>query len=209
MVESVRLKIAEAYTRDVACGIIRIDYDTMDKLSVNAGEYLKITCGDKFIGAKVLPLYPSDEGKQLGRIDGMLRDNLEIQRGDEVEVQKTKVTAAISLDVTLNEKINVEGRYIAKALNQIAVKENQWCIFPYFGGRIQVRIINISPKGIMAVINEKTIINNLTHEKTFEIFCKYCNGVVENKTSFAFCNVDHQIRWTIRDELKNVGIHES
>lgn len=44
---------------------------------------------------------------------------------------------------------------------------------------------------------------------TTEIFCKYCNSVVESITSPEFCNIDHQIRWTIRDELKNIGNSES
>jgi len=44
---------------------------------------------------------------------------------------------------------------------------------------------------------------------TTEIFCKYCKSVMESTTSPEFCDIDHQIRWTIRDELKNTGNSKS
>ena len=65
MTNSIKLRCREAYTRDVGRGFIRIDYDTMDKLKISTGDIVEIK-GKKTSVAKVLPLYPSDEGQKMG-----------------------------------------------------------------------------------------------------------------------------------------------
>ena len=74
------LKILEAYSRDVGRGIARIDYDSMDLLNASTGDVIEIRGGVKSKStrrtvAKCLPLYPSDEGKGIIRIDGLVRNN--------------------------------------------------------------------------------------------------------------------------------------
>jgi len=51
------LKILEAYTRDVARGVARIGYDSMDSLSASTGDVVEIG-GKRRTVAKCLPLYP-------------------------------------------------------------------------------------------------------------------------------------------------------
>ena len=64
------LKVLEAYTRDVGRGVARIDYDSMDTLNASTGDVIEIK-GKRRKVAKCLPLYPSDEGKGIIRIDGL------------------------------------------------------------------------------------------------------------------------------------------
>ena len=68
------LKVLEAYTRDVGRGVARIDYDSMDTLNASTGDVIEIK-GKRRTVAKCLPLYPSDEGKGIIRIDGLGRNN--------------------------------------------------------------------------------------------------------------------------------------
>ena len=68
------LKVLEAYTRDVGRGVARIDYDSMDNLGASTGDVIEIK-GKRRTVAKCLPLYPSDEGKGIIRIDGLGRNN--------------------------------------------------------------------------------------------------------------------------------------
>ncbi len=44
--------------------------------------------------AKCLPLYPSDEGRGLVRIDGLIRNNAGVAIGDVVVVKKVKAPPA-------------------------------------------------------------------------------------------------------------------
>ena len=71
---TISLKVLEAYTRDVGRGVARIDYDSMDSLSASTGDVVEIK-GKRKTVAKCLPLYPSDEGKGIIRVDGLVRNN--------------------------------------------------------------------------------------------------------------------------------------
>ncbi|MGI0005575.1 MAG: AAA family ATPase, partial [Nitrososphaera sp.] len=83
---TVSLKILEAYTRDVGRGIGRIDYDTLKSLDASAGDIIEIAGGKKRTLAKCLPLYPSDEGKGVVRVDGLIRSNAGVAIGDAVTI---------------------------------------------------------------------------------------------------------------------------
>ena len=74
---TINVKVLEAYTRDVGRGVARIDYDLMDNVGVSTGDIVEIS-GKRKTVAKCLPLYPSDEGSSVIRIDGLIRSNLGI-----------------------------------------------------------------------------------------------------------------------------------
>jgi Fe-S-cluster containining protein len=82
------LKVLEAYTRDVGRGVVRLDYDAMDKLDASTGDVIEIKGKRKTVG-KSLPLYPSDEGRGVVRIDGLLRNNSGVAIGDSVTVRQS------------------------------------------------------------------------------------------------------------------------
>ena len=72
---------------EVGRGIARIDYDTMDSLAVSTGDVVEIR-GKRRTTAKCLPLYPSDEGKGIIRIDGLVRNNSGIAIGDTIFIRE-------------------------------------------------------------------------------------------------------------------------
>jgi transitional endoplasmic reticulum ATPase len=78
--QPVQLKVLEAYTRDVGRGVARLDYDAMDALAASTGDVIEIK-GKRRTVAKCLPLYPSDEGLGIGRIDGLIRNNAGVAIG--------------------------------------------------------------------------------------------------------------------------------
>jgi Cell division protein 48 (CDC48), N-terminal domain. len=61
MVDSVTLRVMEAYTRDVGRGVARVDYEVMDTLGASTGDVLEIK-GRKRTVAKCLPLTPPTRG---------------------------------------------------------------------------------------------------------------------------------------------------
>src|SRR5947208_16711322 len=83
------LKVLEAYTRDVGRGVARIDYDSMDSLSASTGDVIEIR-GKRRTVAKCLPLYPSDEGKGIISVDGLVRNNAGVAIEDSVALSKIK-----------------------------------------------------------------------------------------------------------------------
>jgi cell division protein 48 (CDC48)-like len=117
---SLRLKALEAYTRDVCHGIARIDYDSMDSLGEGASTgdiYLR---GKRRTVAKCLPLYPSDEGKGITRIDGLIRNNAGVAIGDTLVVRKIKaVPAEKVIVVPLMAIPPIDEQYLTDALESV------------------------------------------------------------------------------------------
>ena len=149
--EAPLLKVLEAYTRDVGRGVARIDYDTMDALDASTGDILEIT-GKKITVAKCLPLYPSDEGKEMIRIDGLGRINCGINIGEKVSIRKIKALAATKINVIPLEAIPpIDERYLADALESVPLIKGDNVMIPYFGGRLTFQIIGVTPSNAVVV----------------------------------------------------------
>jgi len=103
---SIELRVAEAYPRDVGRKIARIDRQSMEKLHVTTGDFIKISKDDKSVVAVVWPLRREDEGKGIIRIDGYLRGALGVGIGDTVVVEKAeKVEPATKVVLAPTEPI--------------------------------------------------------------------------------------------------------
>jgi transitional endoplasmic reticulum ATPase len=150
------LKVLEAYTRDVGRGTARIDYDTMKSLEAVTGDIIEIK-GKRRTVAKCLPLYPSDEGKGIMRVDGLMRNNAGIAIGDTVNAKKIKVVSAEKIIVSPLEAIPpIDERYLADALESTPVVKGDNVMVPYFGGRLTFQIVGITPPADAVLITNKT-----------------------------------------------------
>jgi transitional endoplasmic reticulum ATPase len=139
---SLSLKVLEAYTRDVGRGVARIDYDSMDTLNASTGDVIEIK-GKRRTVAKCLPLYPSDEGKGIIRIDG---------------VRKIKAVAAEKIVVAPLEAIPpIDERYLADALESVPLIKGDNVMVPYFGGRLTFQVIGVNPAADAVLVTQKTV----------------------------------------------------
>lgn len=87
--ESVKLKVAEADQRDVGKGVVRIDEKNRNKLGINVFDVLEIK-GDRVTSAIVGRAYPTDEGMDIIRMDGLTRTNARTGIGEFVDVKKAQ-----------------------------------------------------------------------------------------------------------------------
>jgi transitional endoplasmic reticulum ATPase len=142
------LKVLEAYTRDVGRGVARIDYDSMDTLGASTGDVIEIK-GKRRTVAKCLPLYPSDEGKGIIRIDGL---------GRTITVRKIKAVAAEKVVVAPLEAIPpIDERYLADALESVPLIKGDNVMVPYFGGRLTFQVIGVTPAADAVLVTQKTV----------------------------------------------------
>jgi hypothetical protein len=112
--------------------------------------------------AKCLPLYPADEGKKIVRVDGLVRNNCQVNIGNSVVVRKIKSTDADSVLVLPLESIPpVDPQYIADALESMPLISGQYVMVPYFGGRLTFKVVGTIPavtNDVEAVIvTQKTV----------------------------------------------------
>ena len=163
---SLSLKVAEAYTRDVGRGVARIDYDSMDTLNASTGDVIEIK-GKRRTVAKCLPLYPSDEDQGFIRIDGLTRNNSGTEIGDTISMRKIKAVAAEKVVVTPLEAIPlIDERYLADALESVPLIKGDNVMVPYFGGRLTFQVIGVTPAADAVLITQKTVFHIAEKEET-------------------------------------------
>jgi transitional endoplasmic reticulum ATPase len=154
------LRILEAYTRDVGRGIARIDYDSMDSLNASTGDIIEITATGRSKGekgkktvAKCMPLYTSDEGKGVIRIDGIVRNNAGLAVGGIAHIRKITVSPAEKVFVAPLEVIPpIDERYLSDTLESVSMTKGDNFIIPYFGGRLIFQVVGLTPGNSEAVI---------------------------------------------------------
>ena len=135
----------------------RIDYESMDSLSASTGDVIEIKGGKRRTVAKCLPLYPSDEGKGIIRIDGLSRNNAGVAIGDTVEITKVKALPAEKITVAPLEAIPpVDERYLADALESMPLIKGDNVMVPYFGGRLTFEVIDVTPASTV-LVTQKTV----------------------------------------------------
>src|ERR671912_850651 len=131
----------------------------MDSLGASTGDVIEIR-GKRRTVAKCLPLYPSDEGKGIIRVDGLVRNNAGIAIGDTVIVRKIKAVPAEKVIVAPLEAIPpIDERYLADALESVPLIKGDNVMVPYFGGRLTFQIIGITPPPAVdtaAIVTNKT-----------------------------------------------------
>lgn len=173
----IKLKCLEAYTRDVGRGVIRIDYDTMDQLNVSTGDYVEVK-GKRKTVAKCLPLYSSDEDKQICRIDGLERNNADTVVNESIKIKNIIVAPAEKINVIALEAVPpIDERYITEALENMGVVVGDNIMIPYFGGRLTFKVSSVEPKGAV-VITQKTLFNIIEEEEADKVTCPTCGSLV-------------------------------
>jgi transitional endoplasmic reticulum ATPase len=130
----------------------------MDSLTASTGDVIEIR-GKRRTVAKCLPLYPSDEGKGIVRVDGLVRNNAGVAIGDTVVVRKIKAIPAEKVIVAPLEAIPpIDERYLADALESVPLIKGDNVMVPYFGGRLTFQVIGVTPAGSDAVlVTQKTV----------------------------------------------------
>src|SRR6059036_3916611 len=129
----------------------------MDSLSASTGDVIEIR-GKRRTVAKCLPLYPSDEGKGIVRVDGLVRNNAGVAIGDTVVVRKIKAVPAEKVIVAPLEAIPpIDERYLADALESVPLIKGDNVMVPYFGGRLTFQVIGVTPAADAVLVTQKTI----------------------------------------------------
>lgn len=154
--DTIDLKVFEAYDRDAGRYVARIDYDSMSSIGANTGDIITIK-GKRKTVARCLPLYPTDERKYMVRIDGLSRSNARTELNDFIKLEKTIVTRAEQVTIKPATSFPpIDGNYIASAMENIPIVNGDNLLIPYFGGRLDVKVISLIPD-VVTVVDSKTL----------------------------------------------------
>ena len=183
--KEIKLKVAEAYQRDVYRGIVRIDEEAARKIEIRFGDVVEIE-GKKKTVAIAQPALPQDYGLGIIRMDGIIRKNAGATLGGYVTVRKAQVKEAQKVILAPAQKgvtYHIYPTYLSRLLSDRAVMKGDLIVLTPtsgrsrlstfsefsilddffslgFGPEIKLTVVNTIPKGPV-IITEATEIELL------------------------------------------------
>jgi transitional endoplasmic reticulum ATPase len=154
---SVNLKVAEAFQNDIGRGIARIDSKAKKELGISTGDIIKLT-GKKSALAIVWQAHQDDEGIEMIRMDGILRQNAGVGLGEKVRIDPVQTKTAKKITLAPQEPIRYSvgfDQYVKKRLIGKAVLKGNLLPVGIFGTSVPLVVAQVFPQGA-AMITEET-----------------------------------------------------
>jgi transitional endoplasmic reticulum ATPase len=151
------LKVAEAGSKDVGRGIVRLDPADFRRIGVEVGDVIAVE-GKRQTVAKVLPAFMEDRGKDLIRVDGITRDNAKVGIDEKVVIRKTEFKPAEKVVMApLTVMRSYDARYIGSLLEGLPLVEGDIVRTRFLGTRTQdFKVVSTKPSGVV-VVHPKTV----------------------------------------------------
>ncbi|HKU82623.1 MAG TPA: CDC48 family AAA ATPase [Candidatus Nitrosocosmicus sp.] len=151
------LKVAEAEQRDVGRKIARIDPDIAEALNVVSGDALELSSIGRKTTVLSWPAKESDRGKGLIRMDGFIRNRLDVGINDLVEIKVVESKIAKDITFAPTEPLRIMGaeEYLAEYLNGTLMTKGDTVPISVMGRRIDLVVISTHPSGPV-IINDTT-----------------------------------------------------
>ena len=155
--ESTTLKVAEAEQRDVGRKIARVDPDIAKQLGIISGDALELTSLGRKSTVLNWPAKENDRGKGLIRIDGHIRNRLDVGINDLIEIKVVESRVAKEITFAPTEPLRIMGgeEYLSEYLNGSLMTKGDTIPISVMGRRINLVVISTNPSGPV-IINEST-----------------------------------------------------
>ncbi|MBU4000503.1 CDC48 family AAA ATPase, partial [Patescibacteria group bacterium] len=152
------LKVAEASSKDVSRGMVRLDPASFKKIGVEVGDVV-ILKGKRETVAKVMPAYMEDRGNDLIRMDGITRENAGVGIDEKITITKSKFNPAHKVVVTpLTSMRSYDARYIGSLLEGLPLLEGDTVRARLIGTRTQdFKVVSTMPSGVVIIQSDTTI----------------------------------------------------
>ena len=144
----VKVRVAEAKTRDVGRKIIRLERSVMKKLNVDPGDFVEIIGPKGSSVCQVWPIYVSDEGKGFARIDGIVRESIGVGIGDIVSMKKVDVQPASRIILAPTTPIRFGPDFVEYVKNTLMgkpVSRGETIIVPAFTTELRFIVVSSQP----------------------------------------------------------------
>ncbi|MGO8705056.1 MAG: CDC48 family AAA ATPase [Candidatus Brocadiia bacterium] len=150
---ALKLRVAEARSKDVGRAVARLDPSDMATLGLEIGDVVELA-GKRRTVAKAMPAFREDRGASCVQMDGVSRENAGIGLDQIVEVRKvaTKPATAVQLcpiNITTEDR---DLEYIGRLLDGIPVVQDDRIRATLFGTRsADFKVVSTSPSGPVVI----------------------------------------------------------
>lgn len=168
MAVHVKIKVGEAYRDDVGKPWARLNRKTREELGVELGDVISIKGGRSNQSAVLVwSARKEDEGRDIIRIDGLVRISVETKIGSKVRIAKCKprnaemvfLSPLIGDGTKLSPKPGIEKR-IRRTLAQRPVTRGDSLLVPGLtagGNRLVFAVREVDPKGVVRITGRTMI----------------------------------------------------
>ncbi|ABM80172.1 ATPases of AAA+ class, SpoVK, putative cell division [Hyperthermus butylicus DSM 5456] len=157
----VRLRVAEALSRDVGRKIARISREVMARLGVEVGDYIEIEGPRGIAVAQVWPLHPDERDRNIIRIDGYMREAIGASVGDMVTVRKAaNVQPATRVVLAPTEPIRFAAdfpEYVKEYLLRKPLARGETVVIPVFSTGLKLVVVSTQPSQFVYVTRDTEI----------------------------------------------------
>jgi len=153
------LKVAEAFQNDIGRGIVRIDSKAKNSTAVSTGDIVLLR-GKKAALAIVWQAHPDDEGLDMIRMDGILRQNAGVGLGDKVFIEPAEVKEAKKIVLAPKEPMRYSmgfDQYVKKRLVGKPVLKGNLLPVGIFGTSIPLIVSQVFPQGPIIITEETEV----------------------------------------------------
>ncbi|WP_458720545.1 CDC48 family AAA ATPase [Candidatus Nitrosocosmicus sp. R] len=165
------LKVAEAEQRDVGRKIARVDPDIAESLNIVSGDALELSSIGRKTTVLSWPAKESDRGKGLIRMDGFIRNRLDVGVNDLVEIKVVESKIAKDITFAPTEPLRIMGaeEYLAEYLNGTLMTKGDTVPINVMGRRIDLVVISTHPSGPVIISDTTEIVVSEESSKAVQI----------------------------------------
>jgi transitional endoplasmic reticulum ATPase len=165
------LKVAEAEQRDVGRKIARVDPDIAESLNIVSGDALGLSSIGRKTTVLSWPAKESDRGKGLIRMDGFIRNRLDVGINDLVEIKVVESKIAKDITFAPTEPLRIMGaeEYLTEYLNGTLMTKGDTVPISVMGRRIDLVVISTHPSGPVIISDTTEIVVSEESSKAVQI----------------------------------------
>ncbi|KKL82165.1 hypothetical protein LCGC14_1987490, partial [marine sediment metagenome] len=154
------LIVAEANSKDVGRRIARIDPVVQELLGFTSGDAIELSSERKKANVLNWYGYPEDKGSGLIRIDGYIRNQLNVGINDRVEIKKIEVNDAQNISLRPTEPLRIidASKYLANLFEGFVVTKGDMIPVSIMGQRTDFFIWSTNPAGPIIIKKSTKII---------------------------------------------------
>jgi transitional endoplasmic reticulum ATPase len=153
--KDIQLRVADARQRDVGHGKVRIDNETMQKLTITAGDFVEIH-GKKMTVAVAWPAYAEDQGEEIVRMDGLIRRNAGVALNEYVVLKKADVKEAQAIIFAPTDvRLSVDEEFVSfvkRRFMDMPFVEGDMTLLSIFGSAVPLVVTRTRPHGPVKIL---------------------------------------------------------
>jgi transitional endoplasmic reticulum ATPase len=153
--KDLQLRVADARQRDVGHGKVRIDNETMQKLTITAGDFVEIH-GKKMTVAVAWPAYAEDQGEEIVRMDGLIRRNAGVALNEYVVLKKADVKEAQAIIFAPTDvRLSVDEEFVSfvkRRFMDMPFVEGDMTLLSIFGSAVPLVVTRTRPHGPVKIL---------------------------------------------------------